>query len=188
MAFALVGSLILSRVDPFVYQRLYEALGLSVDLRPVGSGEKMAKFEPLADLPEYFRSIASPIVGHKLIDGNAQFLEVLGRPLKEGRCGFTLVVLQYLDIRQSRVVVDTDMRPFPSGASAVHYAIACDSMVRLVKFGQFLDVEVSQVVWYSAFVATHRLLGVVMLGLAHVWWRFSTAATLERASWSFLAM
>ena len=104
IAFALVGCLIPSRIGPFVYQRLYEALGLAVGLRSVGSGEKMTKIEPLADFPEESRSVASPVVGHNLFYGDAQFLEVLGRPLQEGRCGFSLLVLQHLDIRQSRVV------------------------------------------------------------------------------------
>ena len=57
IAFALVGCLILSRVGPFVYQRLYETLGLAVGLPSVGSGEKMARIKPLADIPEEFRSV-----------------------------------------------------------------------------------------------------------------------------------
>ena len=142
IAFALVGCLILVAVGPFVYQCLYEALSLAVGLMPVGSGEKMAKVEPLADLPEDFRPVASLVVGHDLMNGDAQFLEVLGGPLQEGRYGFSLLVLQHLNIRQLRAVVDADMHPFPSTDAAVHSSIARDSMDRLVKFGQFLDVDV----------------------------------------------
>ena len=102
----------------------------------------MVKIVPLAGLPEDFRSVSSTVVDHDLVDADTQFLEVLGRPLQEDRCGFTLLVLQQLDVGWSRLVVDADMHEFPSGASAVHSAIARDSMARLVKFGKFLEFEV----------------------------------------------
>ena len=65
------------------------------------------------------------------------FWKWFNRPLQEGRCGFNLLVRQHLDVRQSSVVVDADMHPFPTGASAVHSAIVGDCMAGLVKFGQF---------------------------------------------------
>ena len=69
MAVALVECLLDSCVGSFVYQRLYEALDLAVGLRPVVSGAEMAKIEPLADIPEDFRSVAGTVVGHDLVDG-----------------------------------------------------------------------------------------------------------------------
>ena len=57
--FALVGRLILSRVRPFVYQRLYEALGLAVGLRACRSfygSHLLAGCLKLADFGDFRRS------------------------------------------------------------------------------------------------------------------------------------
>ena len=56
----------------------------------------MNRIESLAGIPDDVRVVAWPVVGHDLVDGDAQILEALGRPLQEGRCGFTHFVLQYL--------------------------------------------------------------------------------------------
>ena len=94
MPLARIGCFIGSRVGPFVYPRLCEVLSLALCLRPVGSGEKMAKIEPLADFSDEFRSVASSVIGHDLIDGDLRFLEVPGRPLQKSRRRFIPHLLQ----------------------------------------------------------------------------------------------
>ena len=140
-------------IGPFAKQRLDEALGLTVGLRPPRPGAQMPKSCGCASFPKAVRSIAGAVIGEDTFDDYA----LTGEPdlSSAQKCGTALAALvgQDLDVSQSREVIDGDVQELPASAAADANAITGNAMSGLTKAAELLDVQMHDVARMPTFVA-----------------------------------
>ena len=119
---SLRGCLIGDRIGPFPEGGLYEALGLAVGSRGVGSGTDMADVELGTEISEDPGSAAGSVVGRDAFNGDPEVLIVGDGRLEKGDCASGGLVGHHSGEIHAGIVVDADVQVFPSCAIASVYA------------------------------------------------------------------
>src|SRR5215212_8391925 len=105
-------------IGPAAKHRADKALGLAVGAWPVGPRAQVLEAERSAGQGVHGRAIASAVVAHHALDGDAVTGVKSDRaPEKPGRCG-RLLVGEDLDVGQARGVVDADVYVLPARLQA----------------------------------------------------------------------
>src|ERR1700682_158377 len=79
-------------IGPFTLQRLDEAFGFAVGLRPVGSGPFGSDTEPTARFAERPRAIGAAVIGKHALNADAPALEFAYGAQPEARRGVTFLI------------------------------------------------------------------------------------------------
>src|SRR5438270_732296 len=105
------------RVRPFSERALYESLGLAVGLRRVRFGEDVLDAELPAGTSEQFGAVATAVVGHQAIDGDAQARELGNGRIKRGDRTLLSLVGEDLCGCDARMVIDRDVNKLVTNSS-----------------------------------------------------------------------
>ncbi len=160
-AVPLVGVLEGHGVGPFPAQGLDKSLGLAVGAGRVGPGSDMAQSQGAASLGKGIGDIGGAVVAHHPAALDPLAVEPGKRPGEEADHGWFLLVLQYLDVRQPRGVVDGDMDLVVADAvGAPFLAITGDSVPHFPEASQGFDVDVEQIARPLPLVALHWRFGL----------------------------
>src|SRR5712691_12278077 len=111
---ACIRAVVREAVHAFAKKRLNEPLGLAIRTRPIRPRTSAADPQIVTCSPKCTGDVASAVVGQHAL--NRHMLS--GKPplgtTKELRCCWGVVCRQHLHIRNARMVVDSDVHPFPS--------------------------------------------------------------------------
>jgi hypothetical protein len=112
--------------------------------------------EIVTDAAELSRDIASAVVGENTSSSHALFREPRIRPLDEGFGPRAVVSLQHLHVGHSRMIVDSDMHPLPTGFRT-ESTLAGDPMTgTALDSSEPLGIQVQHVSRCGMFVAKDR--------------------------------
>jgi len=157
---SLIGVLVGHRVGPFPAERLDEPLSFAVGSGRVGPAADVPEPQGAAGLGERLGDVGRTVVAHHPSALDPLTVEPCKRPSEEADHRWLLLVLQHLDVRQPRGVVDGDMNLGVADAvGAPLLAITGDSMAELAEAGQGLDVDVEQIARPLPLVTLHWWLG-----------------------------
>src|SRR5882672_7703669 len=132
-------------VGPLSQQRLDEALGLAVGARSIRTGAQVAATQAATGEAEELRQIGRAVVGHHLLDADAEATIEGHGALEEPHGHRGLFVGQYLDVGEPGGVVDADMRALPPDSTHALTVVAVDAVTNTATDpAQLLHVEVQQ--------------------------------------------
>jgi hypothetical protein len=143
-------------VGPFPGEGLYEALGLSIGLRPIGSREDMFDAEVAAGIPEAIRPVGRAVVGEYRIDLDPMEGIEADHLLEGADDAGDLLVGVDAGEAEPRVVVDGHVKRLDAGADATVLAVARSADTRLQEAAELLDVEVDELSWRFPLVTDDR--------------------------------
>src|SRR5436190_23185869 len=138
---ALRGMIISKAVSPFTQCRLDEALGLTVSLWPVSSGEAVLQAEATAGIGEDFGPERRTVVGEEVANPHAQRLEIGDGVAQElGGAVFALIGI-HVGESDAGMIIDGHEQKLP--ASPLHgvASIAGDAMAHALDASQLLGVN-----------------------------------------------
>ena len=102
---------------------------------------------------EVFGAIGRSAIGQDALDFDVvQSVKVDGL-MKSVEDALDLFVWEEAGEGQAGMIIDGDVETFDAGARVAHGAIACRADARTAEAAQFLDVEMEELAWVSAFVA-----------------------------------
>jgi len=147
-------------IGPFSKRGLDEALGLAVGLWRIGLDLDVLDAELLAGVGEGTRTIATAVVGHDTLDGDAEAVEVGDRREEEVDRALLLLVGEDVGTGNAGMVVDGDVSELPAGglATAMAGATAGDTMANAVEAAELFDVDVDDLAGLLALVSRPGLL------------------------------
>ena len=153
---SLFGTVVGSRIGPFVQRGFDEAFGFAVGSRGIGSGSDMLQFQSSAQFREARRAVAGAVVCHDAGEGDAERLEVAQR-VEQGAAG-ALRRLVRLDASKTDagMIVDSHMHVFPSGSRRFQPSVSGNPMAWPHETPEPLYVEMQQVARMRVDVATRR--------------------------------
>jgi hypothetical protein len=117
------------------------------------------ELEPLAGAREGEGFVTGAVVGHDASDDDAEALVIGDGRLEEGRCASGFLIFQNLREGDARGVVDANVNELPADAAAVALtcAVAGNPMADPIEAAKLLDVDMDQLAWVLALVASHGL-------------------------------
>jgi len=147
-------------IGPFAGEGLDEAFGFAIGLGPVGFGEEMGEAKRVAGAGEVLGAIGGTAIGEERADCDAMSgVELKG--LLQGRDDTgDAFVWEQAGEGETRVIIDGDVEELEAGAGIADGAIAGGADARTAEAAQFLDIEVKQIAWPSAFVTVNRGFGI----------------------------
>ena len=145
IAEALGGVLIEPGVGPFADGGLDEAFGFAVGARGVEARAPGFDAQPAAVGGEATRTEARAVIGQHAAHGNAQAREEGHRLAQKFAGGQGFFVRQQGSEGDAGVIVDSDIKKFPTGAAGFVLRIAGEAMAGFGNTGQLFDVDVQQI-------------------------------------------
>ncbi len=149
---ALGGILIEAGIGPLADSGLNKAFGFAVGAWSVDAGANMFKLEFAASGGEAVGVEAGTIVGHDAAHYDAKTCEVQHRfpkKLAGGRGGF---IRQHSGESHAGMVVDGDIKKFPTGSAGFVLRITGHSMAGLGDACEFFDVDMQEIPGMGMFV------------------------------------
>src|SRR5579871_844516 len=148
--------LVETKVGPFAGGGLDEALGFAVGAGRVEASAAGLDVQALARVNEESRAEAGAVVGEDGADGDPEAGEVSNGLLEELAGGEGAFIGKHSRESNARVIVDSDVQEFPTGAAGFVERIAGDAMARFDDAGQLFDVDVQQIAGRRMFIAEDR--------------------------------
>jgi len=105
---------------------------------------------------EVFGAVRRSAIGQDVLDCDVvQSVKVDG-PMKSVEDALDFFVWEQAGEGQAGMIIDGDVETFDAGARVAHGPITGGADSRTAEAAQFLNVEMEELAWVSAFVANHR--------------------------------
>ena len=139
-------------IDPFAESSLDKALGLAIGARGVGTGKAMLEAEFETGAAEQVGAVAMTVIGEQASNGDAQSSVISQCRAQKGHGTSGSEVGQHLGESDAGVVIDGDVKIFPT---AVMFAATAPvrSSLDLGKTAELFDIQVEQVSRSGMFIA-----------------------------------
>ena len=153
---ALGGVLVGAGVGPFPESGLDEAFRFPIGLGGVGLGEEVSDAQLGAGFAVGGRAVASPVVGHDALDGDAELAVVRDHLQEEVHRRVLALVRADCRMTEAGVVIDADMQALPANAAHPVPAVAGHTMTRPLDAAELLGVEMQQFAGMGPLVTPDR--------------------------------
>src|SRR5258706_2511480 len=131
-------------VGPLAQQRLDEALGLPVGLRPIGPRPQVSGAMSATGVPKAVRHVGRAVIGHHAFDTDPRLAKPVNGAPEEADGGRRVLIVEHFDIRRPTEIIDADVNRFPPETADAPPAIAMNAMTHDPDPPDALHIEVEQ--------------------------------------------
>ena len=142
-------------IGPLAQQRLNEALGFPVGLRPIRSREAVPHRPALTHRRDDTGAIRHRVVGEQPAQADAPPTKPGERALEKRRTGWGISRGEHLGIGQSRRIIDSDVEILPAHLARAPAAIPMNAMPNADHAAEPFQIDVQQVADVRPLIALH---------------------------------